>query len=468
MSLLVLLQDKKWKKQKRYLYPILSGIALLICAAITTVVILSRRNIYSSISMPTNSPQPRVSTDKVTYVKDSDPVPSNIKNIIVLMLENRSFDHLIGSLKQQNWPELDGLNGNETGITPNGTKFQVTQFSSEIEQFDPGHSMGDITTQVYGSCCTVKNLQPTMGGFGLNSQSSANKPVNLTTALSTTFGYHTNDSIPVITTIASEFSLIDDWFSSVPGPTFPNRHFLHCATSLGLTDNRQFKTGLPCKTIYDNLDEKNISWRIYHAQAGDSTTLMYYNRSNSPSFKSKMHPFRQFVTDIKNGNISQFTYLDPDLSGADYHPPAHTAPGEAYVKQVYDAVRSSPVWNETLLLITFDEHGGFYDHVPPPKNVPIPDNSTVQPPSGDFAFERLGVRVPTILVSPWIPKRHVFRSGYNDRNFEHSSVSATLKRFFGLDNYLSNRDAWAVSFHSVTGGLQTPRTDCMLTAPSPK
>ncbi|KAJ3253907.1 hypothetical protein HK103_007641 [Boothiomyces macroporosus] len=336
-----------------------------------------------------------------------------------------------------------------------------------LEQFDPGHAVGDITTQIYGSCCSAKNLLPTMMGFGLNAQSAANKPVPISTALATTFGYHTNDSVPVITTIANEYSLIDDWFASVPGPTFPNRHFLHCATSLGLTDNRQLKYGLPCKTIYKNLDEKNISYRIYHAQ-GDSTTLVYYNLTSSPSFKPKLLPFHQFVSDIKSGNISQFTYLDPDLSGADYHPPAHTAAGEAYVKQVYDAVRNSPVWNETLLLITFDEHGGFYDHVPPPNNVPPPDNSTVHPPSGDFAFERLGVRVPTILISPWVPKGHVFRSSYDNRNFEHSSVSATLKRFFGLNNYLTNRDAWAVSFHSVTSGLKTPRTDCMPTAPSPK
>ncbi|KAJ3273689.1 hypothetical protein HDV01_003968 [Terramyces sp. JEL0728] len=467
MSILVLLKNKQ---EKKYLYSIASAIALLVGAGIVTAVMLTRHQIDSTLSPTAGSPQqiPRTSTDKVTYLNDSDPMPGNIKNIIVLMLENRSFDHLIGSLKQYGWPELNGLNGNETGITPNGAKFQVSQFSSEYEQFDPGHAMSDITTQIYGSCCNVNDLSPTMMGFGLNAQSAANKPVNMSTALSTTFGYHTNDSIPVITTIANEYSLIDDWFSSVPGPTFPNRHFLHCASSLGLTDNRLLKEGLKCKTIYENLDEKNVSWRIYHSQAAGTTTLMYYNISSQPSFKANMLPFNQFITDMKNGNISQFTYLDPDLGDADYHPPAHTAKGEAYVKQVYDAVRNSPVWNETLLLITFDEHGGFFDHVPPPKNVPIPDNSTVTPMSGDFSFGRLGPRVPAILVSPWVPKNMIFRSAYDDRNFDHTSVSATLKRFFGLDTFLTKRDAWSVSFHAATKLLKEPRTDCMLTAPSAK
>ena len=131
------------------------------------------------------------------------------------------------------------------------------------------------------------------------------------------------------------------------------------------------------------------------------------------------------------------------------------------MKNVYETLRASPQWESTLLIVTYDEHGGHYDHVKPPINVPIPDGSKVSPKFGDFAFDRLGVRVPALLISPWIPKGSVFRSGVEGRHIEHSSISATLKRKFNLDNFLTKRDEWALSLHSATNYVQKPRNDCV-------
>jgi phospholipase C len=146
---------------------------------------------------------------------------------------------------------------------------------------------------------------------------------------------------------------------------------------------------------------------------------------------------------------------------SDEHPPHSFKNGEKFLKQVYNAVRSSPAWNETALLIIYDEHGGFYDHIPPPTNVPIPDDNSALSKSG-FKFDRLGVRVPAILISPWVKKGSVVSSGKNGEIFEHSSVAATIKKMFGLDDFLTKRDAWAATFDHIFD--QWPfREDCLPT-----
>ena len=118
------------------------------------------------------------------------------------------------------------------------------------------------------------------------------------------------------------------------------------------------------------------------------------------------------------------------------------------MKSVYNAVRSSPAWNETALLIVYDEHGGFYDHVPPPTNVPIPDDASARSTSG-FKFDRLGVRVPAIIVSPWVKRGFTVSYGQNGDIFEHSSIPATLKKIFGLEKFLTRRDEWAATFDHI-------------------
>ncbi|KAJ3321229.1 hypothetical protein HDV06_004454 [Boothiomyces sp. JEL0866] len=395
----------------------------------------------------------------VLHLNDSDPVQAKVKHVMVLVLENRSFDNVFGNLKSNGWPHINGLNGGESNILQNGKVAKVRPASSIFEHHDPNHSIDSVTVQIYGEKGAVKGKTPTMGGFALDDMTLISRQTTLEDAFGVTFGYHTPETLPVLHSIANDFSLIDDYFSSVPGPTYANRHFLHCATALGYTDYTVPSDGLDCETIFGKLTDKGVSWKVYSSD--QHPTVFRYKQGRQPSFAANVFDFDEFLKDAKQGTFPQFTFLDPNTFNADYHPPSNTKGGEAYLKQVYDAIRNSPAWNDTLLLITFDEHGGFYDHVPPPTSVPIPDGSKVYPPSGDFAFERLGVRVPAILVSPWVPKGRVFRSGIEGRNFEHSSVAATLKRFYNWDGFLTKRDAWAMSFHSVLNYLDSPRPDCI-------
>jgi len=157
------------------------------------------------------------------------------------------------------------------------------------------------------------------------------------------------------------------------------------------------------------------------------------------------------------------------LPANDEHPSHDVTLGELLIKHVYDTLRNSSYWNQTLLIVTYDEHGGFFDHVPTPQTgVPNPDgrNSTLPP----FNFDRLGVRIPTVMASPWINQGTVVHEAdgpTSTSQFEHSSIAATLKTLFGLSDFLTKRDEWAGQFTSVLTQRTTPRTDCPLTMPDP-
>ncbi|KAJ3302380.1 hypothetical protein HDV03_005021 [Kappamyces sp. JEL0829] len=427
---------------------------------------------------------------EVVYVDDADADNQNIKQIVVLMMENRSFDTFLGRLKlDKHYPDVNGPTGQETNPLVNGTQYRVhnydpTEVKELVDPYDPTHEVGDVTEQIYGRQYfngSVKGVAPTMSGFaasvernagvGNSSEYPANGNISVEQGLAESFGLHGAATLPVTYALAQEFSVIDDWFASVPGPTYPNRHFLHCATSLGQTVNVPASLlGVNCKTTFSNMNSKLRSWGFYSDNKLNSISALLYTDLRWPWNLARIHHFDEFVEHAKKGSLPQYSYIDPDFAKNDNHPPHNLYDGEAFVKTVYETLRyallagnprASPQWSSTLLVITYDEHGGFWDHVPPPTDIPIPDGSKVTPPSGDFKFDRLGVRVPTILVSPWIPKGKVFRSGVPGRHFEHSSVSATLKKKFGLDRFLTKRDEWALSFHSVTNYLQQPRADCM-------
>lgn len=159
------------------------------------------------------------------------------------------------------------------------------------------------------------------------------------------------------------------------------------------------------------------------------------------------------------------------MPGNDDHPSHDVAEGQKFVKEVYETLRSSPQWNEMVFIITYDEHGGFFDHVPTPvRDVPSPDG-IVGPEPYFFKFDRLGVRVPTIAISPWINPGTVVHKPtgpYPSSEFEHSSIPATVKKIFNLKaDFLTKRDAWAGTFEGILQLRETPRTDCPVTLPEP-
>lgn len=416
-----------------------------------------------------------------------------IKKVVVLMLENRSFDTFLGRLQKEN-PLVNGPPPNAGNYLANGTFVAVRNraANSPVDHFNPGHEMEKVTEQIFNTFDTpiTSNLQPTMSGFANNvnriyqTQVTTKNKLTLEKSLDGVFGLHGPDSLPVTYGLGREFGIVDDWHASVPGPTFPNRHFLHCATSKGKISNKlnliygpgiNVFNGLDCKTTFENMKDNKKSWRVY--TDGKPSIVLYSFFRNLFNWKN-VHPYKKFLKDASSGDLPDYTYIDPDFEKNDNHPPHNLYSGESFLHSVYKAVRSSPLWNETLLIVTYDEHGGFYDHVVPPGDVPAPDQESASPdpPSSDgFKFTRLGVRVPAILISPWIPKSSIFRSApyssspssesapSSGANIEHSSISKTLMRIFELPRSLSRRDEWAVSLHQCVSFLNTSRSDTPLT-----
>ncbi|KAJ8329097.1 hypothetical protein O5D80_003046 [Batrachochytrium dendrobatidis] len=257
--------------------------------------------------------------------------------------------------------------------------------------------------------------------------------------------------------------LNNDLWTSVPGPTYPNRHFFHCATAAGYTANNGAFLGVPCRTIYENMADHGNSYKFYSPQL-KSTPLLYRNLRNIYNWM-RIKNMSTFFEDARAGSLPQYSFIDPDWLKNDNHPPNNLHAGEQYVKDIYEAIRAGPQWQNTVFVLTYDENGGFYDHVAPPTCVPRPDNINPDSNVGDFQFDRLGPRVPTIIISPYVSKGAVYHSDDTSRFFEHSSIPATLKKLFNLPNFLTPRDAAALVFDDVIS-LSKPRTDCIQTLPT--
>jgi phospholipase C len=399
--------------------------------------------------------------------------PHNIKHVVVLMEENRSFDHLLGYFNQIN-PNVDGLTGHETNpintSQPNGAKVKVNDKSPDIAKFDPLHDINSVTQQIFGDYPPV-STEPTMNGFVQTAHRYKQEPAG------DVMNMWDPSHVPVITSLASEFVVFDRWYASLPGPTNPNRLFSMSCTSHGSTDNHSPEEGWPQKTIFDSLTESGHTWKIYYHDFSWALQILKNLRSHSSLLN--IQPFHYFLADAKNGKLPTFTWIEPRVavdpwtneSASDMHPDHSVAVGEKLIKQVYEAVRNSPQWHESLFVLTYDEHGGYYDHVPTPvEGIPKPDNNPPSPPSAGFNFDRLGVRIPTIMASPWISKGTVVHEPTGPTptsHYEHSSLHATLKKLFGLKDFLTERDKWAGTFEGVLN-LEAPREDCPTELPEPR
>ncbi|XP_062190958.1 non-specific phospholipase C6-like [Phragmites australis] len=404
--------------------------------------------------------------------------PSPIKNVVVLALENRSFDHMLGWMRRLLGLPIDGLTGAE--CNPNSTASNATTTTTTssicvsadadlVVPDDPGHSFEDVLEQVFGNI-SASAAQPSMSGF-VRSALSVN--AFLSSAVMRAFR---PSLLPAFSALAPAFAVFDRWFSSIPGPTQPNRLFLYSATSRGAVahDKLDLLLGYPQRTIFDSLAADGREFAVYFKTI---PTVLFYRRLRALRYAARSfhHYDSTFKDHARRGVLPALSVIEPryfDLTGTpadDDHPAHDVANGQRLVKDVYEALRASPQWNQTLLIVTYDEHGGFYDHVATPTaGVPSPDGIRGPPPFF-FKFDRLGVRVPTIMVSPWIKKGTVVGRpvGPTDTSeFEHSSIPATLKKIFSLSSdFLTKRDAWAGTFEHIFTELDQPRTDCPETLP---
>jgi phospholipase C len=444
-----------------------------------------------------------------------------VDHVIVLALENRSFDHLLGFLAHPD-PSFDGLLTGGPYTNPSwgrGQQVAATPDAKPVLPLDPDHSHDAVMEQL--SAGNGPNWHPTSQGFVTSYE---RKGRNLAAAsyggiLGPVIGWISRlvhrpgskvkgrgplamacqapESVPIMSTLACEFATCTRWFASVPGETWPNRNFLHAATSDGETNIQpRFYTN---PTIFELLERGGGTWHIYH----DDTPQVwaFVNLWNTPQRHANWYDVAQFAEHVAGNQLPTYSFIEPN-----HRPPLHTLdhepvfgepdvsnsqhPGnnlvsnqaydrfaadqptdfsraEQLVATVYEALRANPaVFRRSILLITYDEHGGLYDHVAPPTGVPNPTKppnlltrivrAFFHPTAKDFDFTMLGPRVPAIVVSPYIPAGTV---SLDTR--DHASVPATLRALFAPQAQpLSTRDAWATPFHTLLS-LPRPRFEGM-------
>jgi phospholipase C len=398
-----------------------------------------------------------------------------IEHVVVLMLENRSFDHMLGFLYPGNvspsGQPFDGLAGTESNPGSNGqpvTVFRIeptTPNAYYMPGADPGEGYMATNDQLYGSDNgpASSGQAATCQGFvanyaytlGWESKETSSWPIETGTVEGDIMGCFTPEALPVLSALAKGYAVCDQWFSSVPTETLPNRAFACAATSQGHMDDKTHTFTSP--TIFGLLGAANLGWAVYGYDAEPLTKNTFTQISTADA--SHFGTFPDFQAAAAAGTLPAYTFLEPSWSstGNSQHPNYDVALGEQLIHDVYEALRAGPGWPGTLLVVTYDEHGGCYDHVPPPWGAVVPDSST-----GEFSFnfDRFGVRVPTVLVSPLIAPGTVYRAPAGGTPLDHTSVLKTVEQRWNLAA-LTARDAAAPGFGDVFT-LSTSRTDDVL------
>jgi phospholipase C len=404
--------------------------------------------------------QPRIpaGTVRVNEPGTLDFLRSKIKHVVYLMLENRSFDHTVGWLYENTEAQLnfigsdrpyDGASKRNYNVDAEGKRVHQTKFLNgrdagpdDVLDFlpvDPYHDLADVMRQMfstnrngYEECAT-----PDMGGFVWN---------NATDLVMKTY---TPNQLPVLNGLAESFAVSDEWFCSIPSSTDANRAFAFTGSSLQQLNNFQndptytnWPNNLHRPSIWKALWNNGITdWKIfYHVQWLNfvhtyhlflQTEIPFVDASVTGNKGTFVDTYANFLADAKAGKLPAFSFLEPvwiGISGtSSYHPGGDVVPGEQMVNEIYGALSAGSKWDETLFVLTFDEHGGIYDHAAPPRAANPWPNDTID----GFSFDMLGPRVPTILVSPWIQKNTVFRST-TDVAYDHTSILATVLEWQGV------------------------------------
>jgi phospholipase C len=348
-------------------------------------------------------------------VDESIEALDGIEHIVVLMLENRSFDHMLGFLSLE--PGGLGVDGLRAGMANEHDGHSYPVFKLDKTSFtkaqDPCHS----------GACVDRQVADGNGGFAADyietrASAAAADPVIV-------MGYYDGDQLPVYDFLARRFCVCDRWFCSLKGATFPNRLYAVAGRSASSRDNASPPVyHLP--SFVRKLDAAGASWRWYTHEL--FATIWAVDRGYLPHSLDNVRPFSSpyssgdFFSIARSGSLPDVAWIDPnfvDVGGAagsnDDHPPSDVRAGQELVLRVFNALARGPKWEQTLLLITYDEHGGFFDHVPPPEaedDDPRPE------------FHSYGPRVPAIVVSPRV------HPGVSHELFDHTSIIKTcLARF---------------------------------------
>ncbi len=360
------------------------------------------------------------------------PSADPIEHVIVLMMENRSFDHMLGGLAGA-IPGLDGIPKGEPPRTnrADGRTYKQTDGASRTLKYDPMHELEHTVHQL------EKNNSDFVDDF------FRAYPLSQPEDRAEIMKYFADGELPVLHTLAKNYAVCDRWFSSLPGPTWPNRFFVHSGTSIGrvsmpegiLDANLHWYDQT---TLYDRINEKeNVDWRIYYGDIPQSLILVHQLEAHNARNYVKMTRFFQDVAG-PTSEFPSYCFIEPAYyqpGASDDHPPHDILEGERLIADVYNAIRrNDALWKSCLLVVLYDEHGGFYDHVAPPQGVPPPDHHVEE-----YTFDQLGVRVPAILVSPFV------ETGVIHDQFDHTSLLKYLVDKWQLGP-LGERTAKANSF----------------------
>ncbi|MDQ6782008.1 MAG: alkaline phosphatase family protein [Actinomycetota bacterium] len=443
---------------------------------------------------------------------------SQIDHVVVLALENRSFDHMLGFLSHPD-PTFDGLGSTGTHTNPGwqgAAAVPATPDAKTVLPVGPDHSHDAVMEQL-GLAGVAPGSAPTNSGFvtsyericrGLSPPAFAGllapvvnwwiarkaPPPPVVNRGGLVMRCQPPDQVPVLSELARQFAVCTRWFCSVPGETWPNRNFMHAATSDGETDiNPRFYTN---RTIFELLEENAKGWHIYY----DDTPQVwaFVNLWNTPERHANWFEFSKFTEHVASGSLPAYSFIEPNhrpvLHTLDHEPvvgtpdvstsqhpgnslvtnaaydtyldtePSDFTRAETLIASVYESLRRNPeVFNKTVLLITYDEHGGLYDHVPPATGVPNPGTDPTllrriiralyHRKAQAFEFRALGPRVPTVIVSPLIDPGTICTDVH-----DHASIPATLRALFAPKAQpLTSRDDWAKPFHGVLR-RSTPRS----------
>ena len=357
-----------------------------------------------------------------------------IQHIVVLMLENRSFDHMLG-FTFQNDPKVEGFPADLSRLPQNLDKTNEpvrpqgeTEFSGDFYP-DPGHDYEDVTIQVFNS--EEPTGCPNMQGFVNSYLKMCKKPENARLDRSPEMqsrrimNAYQDGRLPILQTLAREYAVCDRWFCSVPGPTLPNRKFVHAGTSEGQLDLSVAEFNVS-PTIYEVLDGDNVSSAIYADGWTAAATF-----KNLIKFQDRFFgTLDDFFQDCAENRLPAYCFLEPRYASGmtngvlhpqnDQHPDSDVHAGEDLIYSVYKAISSNPkVWTSTMLVIVYDEHGGIFDHVFP-ENTVSPDGRRDRRFPG-FNFDLLGPRVPAVIVSAYTQQNPLKQC------FDHTSVIATAR-----------------------------------------
>jgi len=409
------------------------------------------------------------------HSKESKPT---IEHVVLLMMENRPFDFYFGWAGKE-LPGIDALRGDEFNY------YNVSNHSMGFEKV----STGALYVCKYNTENGYKQWKDGFFGPGVWDGFSRPYPNATMNGFLQTQGGKKDvmlqmspEQIPVKMALAKEFAVFDKWHTSVPSNSAPNHLFSQLGTSggcttTGCTYHGQPGKTFPAKTIYQSLAEANKSWAYFY---NDSAWNDFIDFFNTPEGKAGMRPYDEFFAQARDGTLPHYSWVLPRQGknkttgeGAnDEHPCNDIALGERLLKDTYEALRAGKGWNKTLLIVTYDDAGGYFDHVAPPVGIPAPDDEPSSPDKTDFTWG--GPRVPTLLISPWVSKGRVIKRPtaepgsvarpFSNSEYEHTSLLAFLKHNFDLSNFLTKRDAWAASFHEELTEAE-PRVDTLMHTP---